>query len=159
MFVYELGVRIVGHEMPWSRVACKSILFTYNILHFYYKVEIVMYPCFEGLVNLRLGYLPNGHSIQYSIQLPNGVYFLLICLYQRFWKHITDYYSTGRRFYYHADQKISCFTDRYDISIFMTIIIEWRFHSVLHLVVTGTMFIFLLISFADSYVKCYYHII
>ena len=22
MFVYELRVRVVGHEMPWSRVAC-----------------------------------------------------------------------------------------------------------------------------------------
>ena len=25
MFVYELWVRIVGHEMPWSRVACNFI--------------------------------------------------------------------------------------------------------------------------------------
>ena len=24
MFVYELWVRVVGHEMQWSRVACKS---------------------------------------------------------------------------------------------------------------------------------------
>ena len=24
MFVYELWVRVVGHEMPWSRVACNS---------------------------------------------------------------------------------------------------------------------------------------
>ena len=22
--VYEMWVRVVGHEMPWSRVACKS---------------------------------------------------------------------------------------------------------------------------------------
>ena len=24
MFVYDLWVKVVGHEMPWSRVACKS---------------------------------------------------------------------------------------------------------------------------------------
>ena len=29
MFVYELWVRVVGHEMPWSRVACKS----YKYIH------------------------------------------------------------------------------------------------------------------------------
>ena len=27
MFVYELWVRVVGNEIPWSRVACKSFFF------------------------------------------------------------------------------------------------------------------------------------